>query len=207
MSDWDFVSVSSIGDKTNISNMPEWVCLETLEFQINWQKTSGKRPIQPMEERKYYEKLWLKNSFLKNELLHEKNENKNIYRNEYSSLFLRDYNGSYGIQITHFKIIKNKYALFLIKFKTPTFEYSTWNKYSNIEKFYNEIILDSKSYDFCHSQLCWDTWKRNNKMWFRGLNIDYLTKKCVFLERVLQNLLFESYDIKLFIDYFTNLNS
>lgn len=207
MSEWEFVSISSIGEKVNISNIPEWVSLEPLEFQINWQITSGKRPIQPTEEREYYENLWIKNSYFKKELLYKnKNDENNIYVNEYTSLFLREFNGSYAIQITHFKIIKNKYPLFLVKFKTPNYEYSTWNKYSRIQEFYNKIIFNSNPYDFCHSKLSWYTIKKN-KRWFKRLDINYLKSICFFLERLLHDLFFESYDIKLFVDYFANLNS
>ncbi len=45
---------------------PVYILEATLEDQELWYKTAGQRPVQPPEERKYYESLW-KNNFEKSE--------------------------------------------------------------------------------------------------------------------------------------------
>ena len=58
--DWDVYSISSNEENVRMCQLPYWVTLESLDFQILWQNTAGKRPIQPPEERAYYEKIWKK---------------------------------------------------------------------------------------------------------------------------------------------------
>ena len=110
-SEWEFGSLSTLDDSNHGFPIPEWVSLEPIEFQIIWQKTAGKRPEQPKKERRYYEKLWEKNSVILKNLKddHKKKEEGDIKKGlqtDYSLMAFRsfEHSGPYGIQITHIKI-------------------------------------------------------------------------------------------------------
>ena len=150
-SEWEIKSLTSSDDSYQICQVPLWVSLETIDFQINWQNTSGKRPIQPNDERQYYEDLWMNNSSIMKQLIVDKvntyrdtndtnDTTKNIHSNEFSYLAIRNFNkGPYGIQISHYRIVRDKgcipYAEYLLKFRTPSYEYSSWNRYSKFKFF------------------------------------------------------------------------
>lgn len=207
-SEWEVKSLSSNEDSYQICQVPLWVSLETIDFQINWQNTSGKRPIQPNNERKYYEDLWANNSNIIRQDPNYIHRNDAIYINEYSYLAIRNfYNGPYGIQISHYRIVNNKkcisHAEYLLKFRTPNYEYSSWKRYSTIKKFSNDLFGNMKYfYELVHTNCSWNI-MIENKSYFRNLNNYYLKKKCLLLERFLQDALFEVESIEIFLFYFT----
>ena len=218
-SEWEIKSLTSSDDSYQICQVPLWVSLETIDFQINWQNTSGKRPIQPNDERQYYEDLWMNNSSIMKQLIIDKVNThydtnytngtaKDIYINEFSYLAIRNfYKGPYGIQISHYRIVKDKgcipYAEYLLKFRTPSYEYSSWNRYSKFKKFSNDLFSSKRFfYELVHTSCSWNI-MLENKSYFRNLNDYYLKKKCLLLERSLQDALFEVDTIDIFLFYFT----
>ena len=215
MSDWGLESISSnissnYGENDIMRQLPQWVAFETIEFQIHWQNTAGRRPIQPPDQRQYYEQLYkARNKFfvcnLENETNQSNQSNSSFIQNEYSIMNLRSfgYNGPYGIQITHINILKT-HAVYLIKFKTPTYEFCTWHRYTNIKKFYYQIVKFSNKTHFINTKLSWQLWKYR-KSWFRNLTPDYLQMKAFLLERLLQDALYESASIELFMKSFSGI--
>tara|TARA_B100001250_G_scaffold389529_1_gene388704 strand:- start:3648 stop:4310 length:663 start_codon:yes stop_codon:yes gene_type:complete len=215
-SEWEIKSLTSNEDSYQICQVPLWVSLETIDFQINWQNTSGKRPIQSNDERQYYEDLWMNNSSIMKQLIvdnvnthHDTNDTaKDICINEFSYLAIRNfYKGPYGIQISHYRIVKDKgcipYAEYLLKFRTPSYEYSSWNRYSRFKKFSNDLFSSKRFfYELVHTSCSWNI-MLENKSYFRNLNDYYLKKKCLLLERFLQDALFEVDTIDIFLFYFT----
>ena len=221
-SEWEIKSLTSSDDSYQICQVPLWVSLETIDFQINWQNTSGKRPIQPNDERQYYEDLWMNNSSIMKQLIVDKvntyrdindtndtnDTTKNIHSNEFSYLAIRNFNkGPYGIQISHYRIVRDKgcipYAEYLLKFRTPSYEYSSWNRYSRFKKFSNDLFSSRRFfYELVHTSCSWNI-MLENKSYFRNLNDYYLKKKCLLLERFLQDALFEVDTIDIFLFYFT----
>ena len=215
-SEWEIKSLTSSDDSYQICQVTLWVSLETIDFQINWQNTSGKRPIQPNDERQYYEDLWMNNSSIMKQLIVDKvtthrdtnDTTKNIYSNEFSYLAIRNfYKGPYGIQISHYRIVRDKgcipYAEYLLKFRTPSYEYSSWNRYSKFKKFSNNLFSSRRFfYELVHTSCSWNI-MLENKSYFRNLNDYYLKKKCLLLERFLQDALFEVDTIDIFLFYFT----
>uniref|UniRef100_A0A6C0AG30 Uncharacterized protein n=1 Tax=viral metagenome TaxID=1070528 RepID=A0A6C0AG30_9ZZZZ len=210
MSDWGFYdnlkSDSETDTVNNYKNVPFWVLLEPIDFQINWKNTAGKRPIQTKKERRYYEKIWLKQTKI---LLANQNSlnSINIYSNPYSKLCVRSFNkyGQYGVQVpcyrisneiySFFGIIKKniKYAEYLIIIKTPIYQYSKWYRYNDIKKLYRNIVKTQLSSNFEYANSSWYILNNRLKL-FRCLNIDYLNNKCYLIERVLHDILFELND-------------
>tara|TARA_B100001769_G_C22028939_1_gene552902 strand:+ start:441 stop:1112 length:672 start_codon:yes stop_codon:yes gene_type:complete len=210
MSDWGFYdnlkSDSETDTINNYKNVPFWVLLEPIDFQINWKNTAGKRPTQTKKERRYYEKIWLKQT--KIPLANNNSLNSiNIYSNPYSKLCVRSFNkyGQYGVQVpcyrisneiySLFGIIKThiKYAEYLIIIKTPIYQYSKWYRYNDIKRLYRNIVKNQLSSNFEYANSSWYILNNRLKL-FRCLNIDYLNNKCYLIERVLHDILFELND-------------
>lgn len=215
MSDWDLGSLSSFSSNSGhelMRQLPPWVALEPIEFQVHWQDTAGRRPVQPPDQRKYYEQIWgARNKFFVKDSSdasgagdnNTPNLDSSIIRNEYSIMNLRSfgYKGPYGIQITHIKILKT-HALYLVKFKTPIYEFCTWQRYTYFKEFYFQIVQISGITDFIHTKLSWRLWKYR-KSFFRNLSLEYLKMKAFLLERFLQDALYESNSSDLFISNFS----
>ena len=201
--DWDMYSLTSIEDDDIMHQLPQWVSLEPIEFQILWQNTAGKRPIQPPQERKYYENIWKQNSMFLDCSGNVDYCLVGIIPNKYTLLSIRSFNGNgpFGIQITHFKIIDSR-ANYLIKFKTPTYEFCKWMTYTCINNFYEKLLCVSNFWECINTRISWRTWKRRQS-WFRNNNFHYLEMKTFLLERVLHDALYESPDIDIFYEYFT----
>tara|TARA_Y100000768_G_scaffold75645_2_gene53437 strand:- start:1124 stop:1789 length:666 start_codon:yes stop_codon:yes gene_type:complete len=215
-SDWNWNwETDSIATQTSENTpktyleVPEWVSFESLDFQKIWQDTSGKRHQQPQKEREKYEKLWLQNTELPITTYQKHNSfYDNIQKHIYSVMALRSFTqtGPYGIQITHFRIVDDiktqLYCEYLVKFKTPRYEYSSWMRYSKLKLFYNHLFLHYSYLSFKNTRLSWkvlNSWKS----WFRNLEMSYLQKKAFFLERILHDALYEIDDPYIFILYFT----
>ena len=108
-------------------------------------------------------------------------QSKTATKNDYSIMGLRSFleNGPYGIQITHVRVSSNKkYGEFLVKYKTPTFEYSSWKRYTLLKEFYNDLIQTNNTY--INTKISWDVLQRR-LCWRRNLNIEYLKMKAFFL--------------------------
>lgn len=207
-SDWNHYDISSESDfeQSDMSSIPYWVSMEPIEFQINWQNTAGKRPIQPERERKFYEKLWKKQTNIlyidydtSGENTHystkQSNMNDNIFKNPFSKMNFRSFgwDGPYGIQIPFFRIIKNDkehFAQYHIKLKTPKYEYCSWFRFTKVKNIYEQIILCSNKFDFIYSKKSWKILSQK-KSFFKNMTIQYLEMKSYLLERVLHDILFE----------------
>ena len=120
--------------------------------------------------------------------------------NKYTMLSVRSFNrkGPYGIQITHFKTVKNR-AYYLIKFKTPSYEFCTWNTYTIIKNFYKTLLHYG---EYIHTKISWDIWKTKQAC-CRNTSIHYLKMKTFLLERILQDALYESQNVCVFYTFFT----
>ena len=221
MSDWGFYDNLKSDSETetinNCKNVPFWVLLEPIDFQINWKNTAGKRPKQKQKERRYYEKIWLKQT--KMPLLNKNSLNStNIYSNPYSKLCVRSFDkyGQYGVQIPCYRISSEiyyffgiipkhiKYAEYLIIIKTPIYQYSKWYRYNDIKKLYRNIVNTQLSSNFEYANSSWCILNNRLKL-FKCLNIDYLNNKCYLIERVLHDILFELNDFIKIKKYILNL--
>lgn len=212
LSDWELLSLSTRDSSFGLTiPIPDWVSLEPLEFQILWQNTAGKRPIQPIEERTKFEKYWLENSIILKEESHsddvQNSELPAIIDNVYSSMCMRSFeqNGPYGIRISHLRISINKYrkyAEFLVCFKTPSYEYSTWKRYSQLSNFYYDIIRSESIFLFFNTMISWEV-LRSSRCFTRNLRIEYLKTKAFLLERVLHDALYEVSNPNVFVKFFT----
>tara|TARA_B100001094_G_scaffold275360_1_gene282849 strand:+ start:36912 stop:37586 length:675 start_codon:yes stop_codon:yes gene_type:complete len=224
MSDWGFYDNLKSDSETETEahhnkckNVPFWVLMEPIEFQVNWKNTAGKRPKQTKKERRYYEKLWLKQT--KIALVHNNScvANK-IYSNTYSKLCIRSFHkyGQYGVQIPCYRISSEiyyffglvptivKYAEYLIIIKTPIYEYSKWYRYNDIKKIYRNIIKNKISSRFEYAIYSWYILNNRLKL-FKCLDIDYLNNKSYLIERVLHDILYELDDFKKIKQFILNL--
>jgi|TARA_Y100000748_G_scaffold304133_1_gene311988 hypothetical protein len=208
--DWEFESITTTDYRREDIIIPEWVSFEPIEFQIIWQDTAGKRKIQPRKEREKFEEIWLKNTRFKSicSTTPVPYYYGNIQKHIYGVMALRSFfkSGPYGIQITHLRIsidIKTQsFCEYLINFKTPTYEYSIWKRYSLIKSFYNHILEKYPDLPLGNTKNSWsvlNSWKS----WLRNLEMPYLQKKAFFLERVLHDALYELDEPSLFLLYFT----
>tara|TARA_Y100000389_G_scaffold125559_1_gene122925 strand:- start:1965 stop:2669 length:705 start_codon:yes stop_codon:yes gene_type:complete len=221
MNDWTWhydpiTSDSEAEDDDGVfDNVPLWLTLESSNFQNIWKHSAGKRIHQSIQERRYYENIWMKNSQIfklngitdgsgnMNEIYKHiltdnsgnnlfitniENKLKNIYANKYSKIQIRhfDKQGTCGIQISHFKILNNR-AYYLIKLYYSNTSNQIWKSYTEIKILYKKFINNNQC---IYTKSSWKI-VEGRKQLFRNISTDYLIIKTYLLERVIHDIFYE----------------
>lgn len=201
------------------STPPIYILESSLETQHLWYTTAGQRPKQPDNERKFYEKLWMKN-FETSSISYSNLQNvDNIPQREFTdeiifrgkgpfsnsvSKSFSDHNvSSINLQLPRFRIMKCNsgkfYAEFLVVVSMQiesTVTFGVWRRHSDFSKLVHKLQTvqsqqSSQSEMFKNSLISWKC-LLNRKRWYRCVDKDYLSLKCFLLERFMQDFLFES---------------
>lgn len=203
-----------------LSDIPQCILESTLAMQVLWYNTAGQRPKQPKEEREYFERLWSQNFELSDAAKHYNNQ-----RNERESLSFSDANGdilyqgdapfshsvsksfmgneisNLTIQIPAFRVIKAEHSVhaeFLIVIGINGIPFGVWRRHSNFQQLAAKLQENTIQYN--NAILSWSCLV-HRKRWYKSLDNEYLAIKCFLLERFLHDILFESHNPLLLINF------
>ncbi|KAJ8601497.1 hypothetical protein CTAYLR_006719 [Chrysophaeum taylorii] len=204
---------------------PEYVLEDTLASQALWHSTAGKRPPQPLAERKKYEALWAKN-FEESQVDYSRATDPRPPRPSAETPhvvpLLREQSpfgtsatkswecpccgelSSMMVHIPKYQVVKEGsfdiHAEYLVVVRLRFVTFGLWRRYSHFQRLADKIVRENRPLDFENTLGSWRCVKRRQK-WFRCLDKDYITLKCFLLERFLHDAVFESTTSELFLDF------
>mmetsp|Transcript_9361 Transcript_9361/g.29842 ORF Transcript_9361/g.29842 Transcript_9361/m.29842 type:complete len:436 (-) Transcript_9361:520-1827(-) len=209
---------------------PEYVLEDSLASQALWHSTAGKRPPQPIAERKKFEALWAKN-FEESEVDYaEFDAVDRLERPPWARLaetshvipLLREQSpfgtsatkswecptcgelSSMMVHIPKYQVVKegafDVHAEYLVVVRLRFVTFGLWRRFRDFERLADKIVGENRPVDFENTLGSWRCVKRRQK-WFRCLDKDYITLKCFLLERFLHDAVFESTSSDLFLDF------
>ena len=110
---------------------------------------------------------------------------------------------TFSLQVPRFKIIKfangEQVACFLTVVSLNGVTFGFWKRHSDFNTLASKLAENAK--EFNNSLLSWQC-LMNKKQWFRCLDKDYLALKCFLIERFMHDVLFESQEPNLLLNFF-----
>mmetsp|Transcript_19568 Transcript_19568/g.59245 ORF Transcript_19568/g.59245 Transcript_19568/m.59245 type:complete len:245 (-) Transcript_19568:619-1353(-) len=196
---------------------PGYILEEALVDQVLWHMTAGRRPKQPEDVKRIYEKLWEEN-FARSEVsydsLSSKDSTERLGRDRHtiivdkatcpygyaaSKSFRCPHCGhiaSVMIHVPRLRVVKDlrtrrMHAEYLVIVHNGELTFGVWRRHTDFQHFVNFL---RRSQVWVRFRKSFSRWRelRSKRKWYRCLDKEYLILKCFLLERFLQQVLAES---------------
>ena len=221
-SDWGFYeeegahgdqpSQERLGGTRSEVEVPDYVLEATLDDQVLWHATAGRRPPQPLAERRAAEAA-MRANFEKSCVAYDDGacppcgpppgraavpilREPSPFGTSVTKSFQCDCCGertSLMIRIPKYQIVRKggkSHAEYLVVARLGAVTFGLWRRFAHFTALHDKINKTLDKDDYQNTLWSWRCLRRRQR-WFRCLDRDYLALKCFLLERFLHDAVFE----------------